>query len=101
MNSQRNLSFVKQVDQTLKLLLMLKLKRNKNLDAIESNKREWLVSLMKKLDLDLMTRTKMTFKNKLTKTTLKKTKKDLMTISMDSLSKLTTRSSAIMMKKHT
>lgn len=105
MNKRNFLSIkdiVKQVrNQTLKILLTLRLLEKKKLDAIERIRREWLDSLMKKLVLDLMMKKKMTFKNKLTKTTLKKTRKDLTMISMDSLSKLMMKSLVEMMKRPT
>ena len=105
MNKRNFLSIkdiVKQVrNQTLKILLTLRLLEKKKLDAIERIRREWLDSLMKKLVLDLMMKKKMTFKNKLIKTTLKKTRKDLTMISMDSLSKLMMKSLAEMMKRPT
>ena len=65
MTNQRNSLFIKDIvkqvkDQTLRILLTLKLKEKKKLDAIEDKSKRWLGSSMKKLVLDQMMKRKMT-----------------------------------------
>ena len=65
MTNQRNSLFIKDIvkqvkDQTLRILLTLKLKEKKKLDATEDKSKRWLGSSMKKLVLDQMMKRKMT-----------------------------------------